>query len=70
MEEKKELSPLAKAELETLEEAREWGRRRLRKKLEKLAKKQGEFSPLQQREIDSLTKAFDPFKDDNGRNRR
>jgi len=41
------LSPLAEAEMEVLEEGREWMRRRLEKKLQKMADAEGDFSPLQ-----------------------
>lgn len=44
---------LRQMELETLEEAREWGRRRLQDKLEKLIEEQGAISPPQRL-------AFDP----------
>lgn len=67
MEKKKGQSPLAKAELEVIDESREWGKERLRKRLQKMADEQGDFSPLKQSEIDSLTEAFDPFKDLFGR---
>lgn len=38
---------LMQMELETLEEAREWGRRRLKEKLRKLSEEQGAISPPQ-----------------------
>jgi hypothetical protein len=38
---------LMRMELETLEEAREWGRRRLEEKLQKLIEEQGAISPPQ-----------------------
>jgi len=41
------VSPLAEAELETLEEGREWTRKRLEKKLQRLADRQGAISPPQ-----------------------
>jgi len=41
------ISPLAEAEMETLEEGREWMRRRLEKKLQRLADRQGAISPPQ-----------------------
>jgi len=41
------VSPLAEAELETLEEGREWMRQRLEKKLQRLADRQGAISPPQ-----------------------
>ena len=43
---KRFLSPLAEAEMEVLEEGREWTRRRLEKKLQKMADADGGFSPL------------------------
>ena len=42
---KKHVSPLAEVELETLEEGREWTRRRLERKLHKMAQSQGAISP-------------------------
>jgi hypothetical protein len=42
---KKRVSPLAEVELETLEEGREWTRRRLERKLQKMADRQGAISP-------------------------
>ena len=49
MEKKREraVSPLAEVELETLEEGREWTRKRLEKKLQRLADRQGAISPPQ-----------------------
>lgn len=44
---KKAVSPLAEAELEVLEEGREWMRRRFEKKLQSLADRQGAVSPPQ-----------------------
>ena len=44
---KRFLSPLAEAELEVLEEGREWMRRRLERKLQKAADAEGDFSPLE-----------------------
>ncbi len=44
---KRAVSPLAEAELETLEEGREWMRKRLEKKLQRLADRQGAISPPQ-----------------------
>ncbi len=38
-------SPLAEVELEALEAGREWTRRRIEKKLQKLADDQGDVSP-------------------------
>jgi hypothetical protein len=44
-EEKRTVSPLAEAELEVLEKGQEWMRRRLEKKLQRLAEGQGAVSP-------------------------
>ncbi len=41
------LSPLAEAEMEVLEEGREWMRRRFKEKLQKMADAEGHFSPLE-----------------------
>lgn len=41
------ISPLAEAELETLEEGRDWMRRRLEAKLQRLADRHGALSPPQ-----------------------
>ena len=63
MKKQRKRSPLAEAELETIEESREWGRKRLKKKLQNMADKQGDISPLKPSEIDSYTETFDPFED-------
>jgi hypothetical protein len=39
------VSPLAEVEMETLEEGREWTRRRLERKLQWMAERQGAISP-------------------------
>ena len=39
------VSPLAEVEMETLEEGREWTRRRLERKLQQMAQGQGAISP-------------------------
>ena len=44
---KRSLSPLAEAEMEVLEEGREWMRRRLEKKLQEVSDAEGGFSPLE-----------------------
>ena len=44
-EQRRAVSPLAEVELETLEEGREWRRKRLEKKLQRLADRQGAISP-------------------------
>jgi len=41
------VSPLAEVELETLQEGREWPRKRLERKLQRLAARQGAISPPQ-----------------------
>jgi len=46
-EQRRAVSPLAEVELETLEEGREWTRKRLEKKLQRLADRQGAISPPQ-----------------------
>ena len=42
---KRAISPLAEVEMETLEEGREWTRKRLEKRLQRLADRQGAISP-------------------------
>jgi hypothetical protein len=44
-EKRRRVSPLAEAELEVLEEGREWMRQRLEKKLQRQADRQGVISP-------------------------
>jgi hypothetical protein len=44
---KRSISPLAEAEMEVLEEGREWMRRRLERKLQRVAEAEGDFSPLE-----------------------
>ncbi len=46
------VSPLAEVERETLEEGREWTRRRLEEKLQTIADKQGDLSPPQRETAD------------------
>jgi len=47
-EKRRRVSPLAEAELEVLEEGREWMRQRLEKKLQRQADRQGVISPPEQ----------------------
>ena len=54
---KRSLSPLAEAEMEVLQEGREWMRRRLEKKLQKAADAEGDFSPLEREGSDSQARA-------------
>lgn len=51
---KQHVSPLAEVELETLEEGREWTRRRLERKLQKMAERQGALSPLSQQPLQGV----------------
>ncbi len=51
------LSPLAEAEMEVLEEGREWMRRRLERKLQEAADAEGGFSPLERKASSSPTQA-------------
>ncbi len=50
---KRRRSPLAEVELEALEAGREWTRRRIEKKLQKLADDQGDVSPPERAAADS-----------------
>ena len=45
---KRSVSPLAMVEMEVLEEGREWMRRRMQEKLQRLADEQGAVSPPEQ----------------------
>ncbi len=47
MEKTRGVSPLAEVERETLEEGREWTRKRLKEKLQSIADAQGDVSPPQ-----------------------
>jgi hypothetical protein len=49
---KRVVSPLAEVELETLEEGQEWTRKRLEKKLQRRADRQGAISPPQPPAVD------------------
>ena len=54
---KRFLSPLAEAEMEVLEEGREWMRRRLEKKLQEAADAEGDFPPLSRKASAPQTQA-------------
>ena len=64
---KRIISPLAEAELEVLEEGREWMRRRLEKKLQRLADAEGDFSPLERQARDTRAPAPDCPDDERGK---
>jgi len=64
---KRSLSPLAEAEMEVLEEGREWMRRRLEKKLQRLADAEGDFSPLEREACDSRAQTSDCPDDERGK---
>jgi len=51
------ISPLAEAELEVLAEGREWMRKRLEKKIKRLAEKESAISPLTQQPLKKNKKA-------------
>lgn len=61
---KRAISPLAEAEMETLEEGREWTRRRLEKKLQRLADRQGAISPPQRPAVAEGDERFDHGEND------
>ena len=60
------VSPLAEVERETLEEGREWTRRRLERKLQRLAEEQGAISPPQRGEAERGDVPGDDDRDDRG----
>ena len=60
------VSPLAEAEREVLAEGREWMRRRLERKLQALADRQGAFSPSQRGAPAPLSSASDCADDERG----
>jgi hypothetical protein len=62
--EKRMVSPLAEAELEVLEEGWEWMRRRLEKKLQRLAERQGAVSPPKQPAAEGCKTATDSDSND------
>jgi len=64
--EKRNISPLAEAELEVLEEGQRWMRRRLEKKLQRLAERQGAVSHPKQRAAERSQAATDSDSDDGG----
>jgi hypothetical protein len=61
---KRMVSPLAEAELEVLEEGQEWMRRRLEKKLQRLAERQGAVSPPQPPAAEGRKAAMDSDSND------
>lgn len=63
---KRAISPLAEVEMDTLEEGREWTRRRLEKKLQRLADSQGAISPPQPPAVAEGGEDFDHTEDDGG----
>ena len=63
---KRSISPLSEAELEVLEEGREWMRRRLERKLRRLAAAEGNFSPLERAHSDSPPQPSDCADDERG----
>ena len=60
------ISPLAEVEMETLEEGREWTRRRLERKLQRLADSQGAVSPPQPPSVAQGDASADDDHDDRG----
>ncbi len=64
---KRRRSPLAEVELEALEAGREWTRRRIEKKLQKLADEQGDLSPPERAAADSPPPDQAPIEDERGR---
>jgi len=63
---KRAISPLAEVEMETLEEGREWMRKRLEKKLQRLADAQGAISPPQRSATGEGLPTGDHDHDDGG----
>ena len=55
----KRISPLAEVEMEALEAGREWTRRRIEKRLQRLADAQGAISPPERSEVDPLPEEQD-----------
>lgn len=53
----KTISPLAEAEMEVLEGGREWMRKRLEKKIQRLADKESAISPQTQQPLKKNKKA-------------
>jgi len=64
---RKRLSPLAEVELEALDAGREWTRRRIEKRLQRLAAQQGEVSPPERLAASSLPTDEDSADDERGR---
>lgn len=63
---KRAVSPLAEVEMETVEEGREWTRKRLEKKLQRLAESQGATSPPQRSEVEEGLRTGDHDHNDGG----
>ena len=63
---KRAVSPLAEVEMETLEEGREWTRKRLEKKLQRLAESQGAISPPQRSAVEEGLRTGDHDHNDGG----
>jgi len=63
---KRAVSPLAEVELETVEEGREWTRKRLEKKLQRLAESQGAISPPQRSAVEEGLRTGDHDHNDGG----
>ena len=61
------VSPLAEVEMETLEEGREWTRRRLERKLQKMAECQGAISPPERAQAAQREVSRDDDAHDGGR---
>ena len=61
------LSPLAEAEMEVLEEGRQWMRGRLERKLQEAADALGDFSPLERATSASPEEAPHRPSDERGR---
>ena len=60
------ISPLAEVEMETLAEGREWTRKRLEKKLQRLADAQGAISPPQRSAVEEAVRTGDHDHNDGG----
>ena len=60
------ISPLAEVEMETLAEGREWTRKRLEKKLQRLADDQGAVSPPQRSAVEEGVRTGDHDHNDGG----
>jgi len=63
---KRAVSPLAEVEMETLKEGQEWTRKRLEKKLQRLAESQGAISPPQRSAVEEGLRTGDHDHHDGG----